>query len=445
MVDGSAFTVGEATAVGLASVGAGTTVGVGATVGAGGTRLPQAARQNPATRAAISKAEKRFILFPSFQGSELVENRFISQSKYIGGMPENLLSSGKVFHKPVGQFLTGHMDRSFLAGREGRKCGQHRNMILEFNSSRYKKENNMSQLRRRFPRSITIAILLAFCGVSLVGLVVGGCIVSQPANPLEPTLTAAIPTLTEASSTSTPPTASGDDTLTILKNNRVPAGDWRDEAIRLKGIPDIPEVVSTTPANYALGDSTDFYVINADTRESRKLSAQLVYETQNVYFFVEKGVQVNDSDVKSLVDEFQNKTYPTNREFFGSEWIPGVDGDPRLYMLYARGIGKHTQAYSDSVSEFSHLAHPYSNEKEIIVLNADAGPLNDPYWRPTLAHEFQHMIHWYQNRNAETWLNEGASMLAQSINGFDAGTKMSFLNGPDLQLNAWADLSSSLE
>jgi hypothetical protein len=47
--------------------------------------------------------------------------------------------------------------------------------------------------------------------------------------------------------------------------------------------------------------------------------------------------------------------------------------------------------------------------------------------------------------NAETWLNEGASMLAQSINGFDAGSKMVFLNQPDLQLNTWADLSSSAE
>ena len=272
-----------------------------------------------------------------------------------------------------------------------------------------------------------------------------GCVVSPSARPhLETTPTEAIPTLPETSYTSTPSTTNDDDTLTILKNNRVPAGDWRDEAIRLKGIPDIPEVVSTTPANYAIGDSTDFYINNTDTRESRKLSAELVYETQNVYFFVEKGVQVNDSDVKSLIDEFQNKTYPTNREFFGSEWIPGVDGDPHLYMLYARGLGQHTQAYCDSASEFSHQAHPYSNEKEIIVLNADAGRLNDSYWRPTLAHEFQHMIHWYQNPNAETWLNEGASMLAQSINGFEAGSKMSFLNGPNLQLNAWVDLNSSL-
>ena len=108
-----------------------------------------------------------------------------------------------------------------------------------------------------------------------------------------------------------------------------------------------------------------------------------------------------------------------------------MDGDPRLYMLYARGLGKHTQAYCDSVSEFSHLAHPYSNEKEIIALNADAGPLNDPYWRPTLAHEFQHMIHWYQNRNAETWLNEGASMLANLSMGSMLVPKC-LLNGPDL-------------
>ena len=304
----------------------------------------------------------------------------------------------------------------------------------------------MSQLHRRSPWGIWIAILVVcFCSLSLVGLVVVGFVVFQQPSTLKPAPTEAIPTLTVASTTSTPPTVVGSDTLTILKNNQVPAGDWRDEAIRLKGIPDIPQVVSTTPSNYALGDSTDFYIINGDNREPRKLSARLVYETQNVYFFVEEGVQVNDSDVRSLIDEFQNNTYPTNREFFGSEWFPGVDGDPRLYLLYAHGLGEHIQAYSDSASEFSRLAHPYSNEKEFIALNVDAGPLNDPYWRPTLAHEFQHMIHWYQNRNAETWLNEGASRLAESINGFDTGSKMSFLNGPDLQLNAWSDINSSLE
>jgi immune inhibitor A len=288
----------------------------------------------------------------------------------------------------------------------------------------------MFQLRRRFIPSFIIPILFLVCGAVLVILGMSGCVYQSASPQADTALTEAIPTVTKASYTSTPPTTSGEDTLTILENNRVPAGDLRDQSIRLKGIPDIPEVVSTTPANYALGDSTDFYINNYDTHEFRKLSAQLVYQTENVHFFVENGVKVDDGDVKSLVDEFQNKTYPTNREFFGSEWIPGVDGDPRMYVLLARGLGKHTGAYYDSASEFSRLAHPYSNEKELIVLNANAGLLNDEYWRSTLAHEFQHMIHWYQNRNAETWLNEGASMLAQSINGFDAGSNMTFFNDP---------------
>jgi immune inhibitor A len=305
-----------------------------------------------------------------------------------------------------------------------------------------KKEKIMVQHRWPFSLNMPFVILVVYGMVLALGL--GGCGMTQPSKtPVEPARTEAIPTLSPTRDTPTPLPA-GDDTLNILKNNQVPAGDWRDEAMRLKGVPDIPVVVSTAPASYAIGDTTEFYVINADTRESRPLSAQLVYVTENVYFFVEQGVQVNDVDVHRLIDEFQNQTYPTNRAFFGSEWIPGVDGDPHLYMLYARGLGKHTQAYCDTASEFSRLAHPYSNEKEIIVLNADASLLNDDYWRSTLAHEFQHLIRWNQNRNAETWINEGSSKLAESINGFDPGSKMGFLNGPDLQLNAWSDLSSSL-
>jgi hypothetical protein len=127
----------------------------------------------------------------------------------------------------------------------------------------------------------------------LVGLGIGSYyLVTQSASlQVKATLTDAIPTLTEAIYTSTPPKVDEDDILITLKNNLVPAGDWRDEAIRRKGIPEIPEVVSTTSARYTLGDSTDFYVTNADTRESRKLSAQLVYETQNVYRCQSRGQQ----------------------------------------------------------------------------------------------------------------------------------------------------------
>jgi len=48
------------------------------------------------------------------------------------------------------------------------------------------------------------------------------------------------------------------------------------------------------------------------------------------------------------------------------------------------------------------------------------------------------MIHWYTDMNEETWLNEGFSMLAELINGFDpGGFDYSYIMNPDLQLTDW--------
>ncbi|MBC7225185.1 MAG: immune inhibitor A, partial [Anaerolineae bacterium] len=58
----------------------------------------------------------------------------------------------------------------------------------------------------------------------------------------------------------------------------------------------------------------------------------------------------------------------------------------------------------------------------------------------TLAHEFQHMIHWHQDRNEDSWVNEGLSMLAQQVSGLPVGNLHEFyLRQPDLQLTTWED------
>ena len=65
-----------------------------------------------------------------------------------------------------------------------------------------------------------------------------------------------------------------------------------------------------------------------------------------------------------------------------------------------------------------------------------------------LAHEFQHMIHWHQDRNEDTWVNEGLSELASFINGYGPSSFAGFYASvPDTQLNSWtsnpADYGSS--
>lgn len=236
------------------------------------------------------------------------------------------------------------------------------------------------------------------------------------------------------------PLPGASDTLKALQEADVPFNDLRLLAMRLKGIPDIPEVVSTTPANHPIGDEVKFYASNTDTNASFELTARLVDKTDNVYFFVEDGVAVNENDVKALVDEFQNKAYPTDRDFFGSEANPGIDGDPHLYILFARGLGGSVAGFQSSADGYSHLAHEFSNEKEMFYINADNTSPSDPSLVYVLAHEFQHMIQGHQDGNEETWMNEGSSVLAQFLNGdrnifFDS----SFTLDPDLQLNAWTE------
>ena len=236
------------------------------------------------------------------------------------------------------------------------------------------------------------------------------------------------------------PVPGSSDTLQTLEDELIPTNDLRELAMRLQGIPDIPVTVGDTDNDWPIGKELEFFASNTDTNANFKVTAELLYKTENVYFFAEKGVAVDKGEVKKLIDTFQDKIYPTDREFFGSEPNPGVDGDPHLYILFARGLGFSVAGYQSSADGFSRLAHENSNEKEMFYINADATGPGDPSLRYTLAHEFQHMIHGYHDVNEETWMNEGSSVLASFLNGDrNIGFDYSFVIDPDLQLNTWSE------
>ncbi len=230
------------------------------------------------------------------------------------------------------------------------------------------------------------------------------------------------------------------ETLRTLEEEVIPANNLRELAMRLKGIQDIPTVVNTTSPDYPVDTELSFFVSNTDSNQTFPITARLIYKTDNVYFFAEDGVSVNDGDVKKAMDEFQNKIYATDHEYFGSERNPGIDGDPHLYILFARGMGFSTAGYQSSADGFSRLAHEFSNEKEMFYINADSTNPGDSYLLSVLAHEFQHMIQDNEDGNEETWMNEGSSVLAELLNGYEAGGfDYSFVADPDLQLNAWSE------
>jgi hypothetical protein len=238
--------------------------------------------------------------------------------------------------------------------------------------------------------------------------------------------------------TGQPNTGIGAQTLLTLEEALVPENNPADLAMRLLGIDFIPETQPDPNAPYQVGDLQDFWITNTATNVSSQVTAILRYETPHSYFWIEEDVSYRESDLRELAETFENEIYPTNREFFGSEWTPGIDEDPHIYILYTPGIGFGTAGYFSSSDSVHPLAHEYSNAHEMFVFNSENSPLGSTYTAGVLAHEFQHMIHWYRDRNETSWINEGFSEVAMLLNGYDSGGfDYVYTANPDWQLNDW--------
>jgi hypothetical protein len=231
--------------------------------------------------------------------------------------------------------------------------------------------------------------------------------------------------------------AKGMSTQEILENTVVSAHDKYLLAEKYLGTSDVPFMLKTEAVIYQNGASRNFWVLNVNTNAYRQITAALAYQTPHLLFWVENGVDYEPEDVMRLADAFENQIYARNRALFGSEFSPGVDNDLRLTILYADQLGG-AAGYFSSADSYMPEIDRYSNQSEMFYLSADHIHLSQGYAYGVMAHEFQHMIHWFQDRDEEAWINEGLSELAVDLNGFDTGGfTYLFASNPDLQLNFW--------
>lgn len=226
-------------------------------------------------------------------------------------------------------------------------------------------------------------------------------------------------------------------TLNVLEQTIIPDRDLAALACSLKNICNIPPTEPPPPSPLEPGAQTQLWLLNSDTNSNSRIKVTLQVVTPHAYFWVENGVNFNQADAQSLIDTFENKIYPTDREFFGSEWTPGVDDDPHLYIIYARNLGGNVAGFYNTGDEYPPEISQYSNAHESFYIDSSQN-LADNYTYGTLAHEFQHMIHWYQDRNEGSFLNEGFSELATFLNGYDnGGFDWYYTINPDMNLTDW--------
>ena len=298
------------------------------------------------------------------------------------------------------------------------------------------------------PAVIVIGLLLILCCSGVFLLSAGGValyqlsrqVVSQGPGlaPLQESLPSrATPVSAPTPEVTRPPIESVEtSTLETLKTTSLPVRDLPALACRLQGLCGGPLTVPSGP--FALGDKQTFNGFNVDDGRNFKVDATLQDLTEHAYFWVEDGVEFSSRDLNRLAQAFEDKIYPTDREFFGSEWSPGIDGDPRIYILFARDLGASIAGFFSSADESPSQVHRFSNAHEMFFFNADHMRLRSSFTYGVFAHEFQHMIHWNQDVNESTWLNEGFSELAILLNGYDlGGSDYSFISDPDIQLNEW--------
>ena len=211
------------------------------------------------------------------------------------------------------------------------------------------------------------------------------------------------------------------------------------------------------PAAKAVGVSQDLGPIEVGTQlafdtplESVLKWATCRYKGTHCYIFVEESqwdINVAQEDVDKLGALFDVAT-PADPErgifeiavdAFGEP--ADEDGDPRIFILIL-DIPSNIVGYFDGKYE---SLLPQLRRDEIYL---DARELVSRAYlaHATLAHEFQHLIHWGRDSDEEVWIDEGLSGYAEELVGFpeaDPSMVPSFLADPSINLTHWVSDSAN--
>ncbi len=186
-----------------------------------------------------------------------------------------------------------------------------------------------------------------------------------------------------------------------------------------------------------------------DIQNRNQVEAELRFTSNHAYFYVEKNIWQSDwqNYLQKIGQEFDQNIYPKLTENYGSEWNPGIDNDPRITILIT-SMSEQAGGYFNPNDGFLKTEIPTSNQAEMIYLNSSN--LTSSLFKSFLAHEFQHLINFYQKKklrwlDEEVWLNEALSEYSPTLAGYDEPYQnsnlekrvTSFLKDPSNSLTEW--------
>ncbi|MBR4329656.1 MAG: hypothetical protein IKP71_07360 [Candidatus Riflebacteria bacterium] len=263
-----------------------------------------------------------------------------------------------------------------------------------------------------------------------------------------------------------------------LNNSIFDANAFKDDptyALRLQEAEMITEPIvvpgrndslrASVNAAVSIGQDREFYLSSIATSTSypnNKVYTTLVKMSNNTLVYMDNAITDGNRDeaAENVLNVFDSKILQKVRNAFGNEPSTGIDGESRISIVLIKLPPSSTLAgYFTSADLYqrknNNSSYRNSNEGKIIYIKYG---MSDTTTFGTLAHEFQHMINYYQknkslNYNAEmifenTWLNESLSKYSEEVCGYsildgDKNTaslmKLSMENNNDLSLTEWPD------
>jgi hypothetical protein len=207
------------------------------------------------------------------------------------------------------------------------------------------------------------------------------------------------------------------------------------------------EVAKTVRAD-TVGQVQSFYAFDFGTSAYYSISATCRSVTTlgsgySLNIYVENSEWDRDPTLfttailENITSQFKDTILPTETTYFGAP----PTGDFTIVLLDIQdsaGADSYIAGYFDSRNE-NDITN--SNNRHMIFMDSKDGTPGNTSFYGTLAHEFQHFIHYSYDASEETWVEEGLSGLARYVCGY--GHQVSHINAfgqaPNTSLTSWLD------
>lgn len=233
--------------------------------------------------------------------------------------------------------------------------------------------------------------------------------------------------------------------------------DLGRQAAAFRNSPEHLEARNRDTRDYQVGDTNIFWRWNLSVMPPLWIQTPATCRAvgEHCYIFVadnEWNVHMDQTDVDAVLARLEDSTVndpsqgaiEMDVQLFGP--IPDeLDNDPRLIVFYSAlgsfqgtSFDGYFSPYNQVTEAQAQQMNPpgHSNLCEMIYMTCYPLDPVAPIRLSVLAHELQHLIHWGQDANEDTWLNEGCSELAMVAYGVPDPIS-GFNSVPDNNLTAW--------